>query len=63
MPLSKEEFQETMSLICPLCRKGLVAVQRPDTKEWVHGVTTGGVQTHSICWANGLRNSRFAENG
>jgi len=57
MPLSKEEFNEACELICPLCRSGATLRFREATKEFVHDANS----MHSICWASGLRNSRFAE--
>ena len=57
MPLSKEEFEEVCELVCPLCRTGATMRYREPTKEWVHD----GNGMHSICWASGLRTSRFAE--
>lgn len=62
MPLTKEEFEEAVRLICPYCRDGAALKYREATKEWVHDyVAVKGGSGHSICWANGLRNSRFAE--
>lgn len=57
MPLSREEFDEACELICPHCRSGMILRFRDATKEWVHD----GSNKHGICWANGLRKSRFAE--
>lgn len=57
MPLTKEEFEEACLAICPLCREKLTLRFREATQEWVHD----GSNKHGICWANGLRKSRFAE--
>lgn len=59
--MTPAEFHEVCLLVCPYCSKGLTPDQRPATREWVHNIRGRGfVLTHSICWANGLRNSRFA---
>ena len=57
MPLTKEEFDEACLEICPHCREKMTLRFREATKEWVHD----GNGKHAICWANGLRKSRFAE--
>lgn len=54
--MTPEDFQEIVKLVCPHCRDGKEAKQRPDTKEWTHSTAT----SHTICWASGFRNSRFA---
>lgn len=61
MPLTKEEFEEACRLICPHCRGDLLPQQRKDTKEWVHTTSQKGLVTTTLCWVNGLRNSRFAD--
>jgi hypothetical protein len=69
MPLSKEEFDEACRCICPQCAKGLLAERRGDTGEFCHNAITNppgakgtSVIAHSLCWANGLRLSRFNPN-
>ena len=56
MSVSKEEFQEIVATTCPHCKAGFAVRLRTDTGEWVHDQPG-----HTICWANGFRNSRFAE--
>lgn len=58
MPLTPDEFQEIVCLVCPHCRNGLVA-RRRENGEWCHDVADGGRRSHTLCWANGLKNSRF----
>lgn len=53
--MTKEEFQEIIVAVCPRCREGNAVRRRDDTGEHVHD------GPHGICWANGFRNSRFAE--
>jgi hypothetical protein len=60
MPLTPEEFVEVVHLICPHCRRGIPLSRRPDTGEWYHEHEGKAVFSHALCWANGLRNSRFA---
>lgn len=57
----QDDFIEICKLVCPHCRKGLNPSRRQDvSKEWQH--QTGQAKTTiTICWANGFRNSRFAE--
>lgn len=59
--MTRAEYDEAILKICPNCRKGLVARQRQDTKEWTHDYGTGPSFSHTLCLASGLRNSRFAE--
>ena len=58
--ISKEEFYEMCQAICPHCRNGNTVIQRTDTLEFVHNNVKGSQFSHTICWASGLRNSRFA---
>lgn len=57
-------FAEMILLTCPHCKAGVPLSQRTSNAvEWVH-MTQGGtpesrVITTVLCWANGLRNSRF----
>lgn len=59
--LTKDEFEEAVNLICPNCRSGMPLRFRQDSGEWIHDVSVGTRTTQTICWANGLRNSRFAD--
>lgn len=59
MPLTKEEFDEACLALCPLCREKRTLKYREATKEFIHDWGSG----HGICWANGLRKSRFSEFG
>ncbi len=69
--MTRAEFDEICKLVCPQCRLGEVPTQRSDNREWQHvsvremkfGGKPGSVQSIGVCWANGLRNSRFAESG
>lgn len=54
--LTSEDHEDICRTVCPHCKDGHVARQRPDTKEWQHQMG-GGAMTITICWANGLRNS------
>lgn len=58
------EFNDICRLVCPHCRKGAPLRQRGDTREYVHDIITqrGKAKSfqHSICWANGFRNSAYA---
>lgn len=56
--MTPEEFAEAVNAICPHCRRGYKVQQRDDTKEWVHSHTSGSFSI-TICWADGLRRSRF----
>lgn len=58
--MTRDEYDEVVRLVCPYCRQGRVARQRPDTREWVHDINDNNIQSHTICWATGLKNSRFA---
>lgn len=62
--MSPEEFDEITKIVCPYCRKGTVATQRPDTHEWQHVVSRKGalgtLKTVTLCAVSPLRNSRFA---
>lgn len=60
------EFNEVCLLVCKHCAAGKEPRQRTDTLEHVHDWTERGkagstIYHHSICGANGLRNSRFAK--
>ena len=60
------EFNEICMLVCKHCASGKEPRQRSDTLEHVHDWTERGkagstIYHHSICGANGLRNSRFAK--
>jgi hypothetical protein len=64
--ISAAEFTEMCQEICPLCKKGVSVHFREQTHEWQHNAVTQPVgdkraQVHSvsICWASGLRQSRF----
>lgn len=59
--MTREEYQEAILAICPLCRRGLAVRKRLDTSEFVHDYATGASMSHTLCLASGLRNSRFAE--
>ena len=59
--MTRAEFDEICYVTCPHCRASATVAQRQDTGEWVHTMGKGGI-SHSICWASGFRNSRFAEN-
>lgn len=48
-------------LVCPNCRTGAALRQRHDTKEWTHDIQLGTYYKHTICWANGFRNSRYKD--
>lgn len=67
MPLSPSEFYEACKAICPICRRDGPVTQRNSTGEWVHNQTeksgAGNVVSISLCWADGLRRSRFAPKG
>lgn len=64
--LTPEVFEEICQTVCPHCQRNSPVRQRNDTKEWVHdnkkqvGHMVVSVD-HVLCWANGFRNSRFAE--
>lgn len=62
--LPDEDFRAIIRLVCPHCGAGSVATRRADTGEWVHNssVAVGGGRqfSHTLCWANGLRNSVYA---
>jgi hypothetical protein len=78
MPVTREEYNEIIKMVCPHCRTGTALRQRKDTGEFIHenvmievviadtptGVPVGGKferRTGTIlCWADGLRRSRFA---
>jgi hypothetical protein len=59
--MTRIEFQEIVQLVCPYCRKGIESRQRHDNGEFVHDMTRQGVISHTICWATGLKNSKYAE--
>ena len=63
MPLTDQEFQEACIAICPHCRAGKNLRRREDTLEFVHDGVTGNPNSHSICWANGLRQLQEKKNG
>ncbi|MGH7122141.1 MAG: hypothetical protein ACREFP_24625 [Acetobacteraceae bacterium] len=70
VPLDAADFVTICKLVCPHCRVGHMPVQRADTKEWCHtmspvAVVAGGAAqfTHTICWADGFRRSRYAPPG
>lgn len=59
--MTRAEYDEIIALVCPHCAKGSVPKQRPDlNREWVHQGGQAQVSV-TICWANGLRNSHFAD--
>lgn len=58
--MTRAEFDEACLLVCPHCAKKWAVVQ--DIRgEWTHVRQNNEVVTSTICWANGLRNSRFAK--
>lgn len=57
--MTRAEFNEVCLVICPHCAKGETPTQGIKG-EWGHVMQTGNTVTSTICWANGLRNSRFA---
>lgn len=60
--ISKSEFAEMIAIICPHCRGGSEPRYQAHSDEFVHQTSGKGTFTIAICWANGLRKSRFAEN-
>lgn len=54
-------FREVCELVCPHCRAGFPARKRIRTNEWVHDMKGASAIDHTICWASGFRNSRFAD--
>lgn len=59
-PLTSEVVSEIVKIVCPYCRTGDIPKRRASTGEWQHQVTKNGV-TISVCWADGLRKSRFKD--
>lgn len=55
-----EDFQAICLLVCPHCRQQRPLSKRSDTAEWVHDWKEGAGQSHTLCWATGLRNSEYA---
>ena len=60
MPLTPDEFEEVCGLVCPHCRAGQPIRKRDDTGEYVHDAILNTSHAHALCWANGLRTSRYA---
>jgi hypothetical protein len=54
-------LEELYTIICPSCKCGAPLRQRSDNQEWVHDTKLLGTTTHTICWATGLRNSKYAD--
>lgn len=65
--MTPDEYQEVIRLVCSRCRMGEQPRYRKDSREWIHDkyeqVGLANRHTQMPCWATGLRNSRFAENG
>lgn len=61
MPLTKDESDEACREICPHCKSAMPLRFREGTQEWTHDSNNKGAVVHALCWANGLRKSRFAE--
>lgn len=60
--MTAEEFAEACVVTCPHCREGKVPMQQMiPNGEWVHITQASNSVTSTICWASGLRNSRFAK--
>ena len=58
-PLSRAVYDELVIAICPSCAAGLKPQRRPNG-EWQHQVGNVGRVSISLCYASGLRNSRWA---
>ena len=64
--MTLSEFNEICRLVCKHCAANKEPTQRRDTREWTHSWTERGrggttIYHHSICGANGLRNSHFVK--
>lgn len=59
--MTKDEFEEICRVTCPYCEVDEKPQQRMDTGEWTHTKGKGTTIIHSICFASGFRNSRFAK--
>lgn len=66
MPVTKAELQEMYLACCPKCRMGVELHAHPMDGSYYHEHKKYGpdgrsfVLEHQICFASGLRNSRFA---
>lgn len=58
--MTRAEFDEICLSTCPYCENKIALRQRLDTAEWVHDERKGATVIHTICFASGFRNSRFA---
>ena len=57
--VTPDEYNEICKLVCPHCAKNLEAKFRAATNEWIHDTAAGGFMSFSICWASGLRKSKY----
>lgn len=59
--MTRSDFDEICLATCPYCANNTKLRQRLDTAEWVHDERKGTAVLHTICFASGFRNSRFAK--
>lgn len=60
MKLAADDFVAICVLVCPHCKLERPLSKRSDTSEWVHDWVEGSGQSHTLCWASGLRNSDYS---
>lgn len=63
--MTPADFDEICCLVCPYCAAGVASRYRVSTREHTHdsvdGTPNRHTRHHTLCRANGFRNSRFAK--
>lgn len=67
--MTPDEYEELVALLCPHCRRGVPSQYHPHLNEvghnWVHPTQPAPDDAigYAICFASGLRTSRFNPTG